>query len=389
MRRIYRLILLTFVENFAIILIERGIYFYSKERLGFSVTANLWLALAFGTAYVLGALISNRISVRIGEKRLLQATIIGQLIGYAVLVVWPTPVPIYAVNATLGLFNGLKWPVVESYISAGFSPAQTARAVGWFNITWASAMLLSVVAAGPLIAWARRALFVVCGLMSIFSLLLTRPMLTRPVHMAHDHPDRPPPAQIARIRHLLRASRWSMFVSYAALFLLSPLMPRIFMDRLGFSVVAGTALSALLDAARVVAFVQLNRYGGWHNRALPLVVCLVALPAGFFMVLFGQSLWIVLAGEVLFGWIGGMVYYAALYYAMVAENASVDAGGGHEAMIGLGFAVGPTGGLIGTALAPAVGGYLIGVAVGIGPVFAVCVAGAGVALAHLRRRPPG
>ena len=46
------------------------------------------------------------------------------------------------------------------------------------------------------------------------------------------------------------------------------------------------------------------------------------------------------AGELLFGWAVGEVYFAALYYAMVVQNASVEAGGGHERIIGLGFALG-------------------------------------------------
>ncbi|HYP90435.1 MAG TPA: hypothetical protein VEQ59_19820, partial [Polyangiaceae bacterium] len=42
-------------------------------------------------------------------------------------------------------------------------------------------------------------------------------------------------------------------------------------------------------------------------------------------------------------------------YAQVVQNASVDAGGAHEALIGLGYALGPGAGLIGTALAHGAG----------------------------------
>jgi hypothetical protein len=37
----------------------------------------------------------------------------------------------------------------------------------------------------------------------------------------------------------------------------------------------------------------------------------------------------------------GVVYYAALYYAMSVGRAEVDAGGTHEALIGVGYTIGP------------------------------------------------
>lgn len=41
----------------------------------------------------------------------------------------------------------------------------------------------------------------------------------------------------------------------------------------------------------------------------------------------------------------GIIYCAALYYAMAVGHADVDAGGKHEASIGLGYGVGPLCGL--------------------------------------------
>jgi hypothetical protein len=47
----------------------------------------------------------------------------------------------------------------------------------------------------------------------------------------------------------------------------------------------------------------------------------------------------------------GVTYHLALYYALVVKNAAVDAGGGHESLIGLGLALGPAVGLLGEYLA--------------------------------------
>jgi hypothetical protein len=44
----------------------------------------------------------------------------------------------------------------------------------------------------------------------------------------------------------------------------------------------------------------------------------------------------------------GLTYYAALYYALAVGHAEVDAGGNFEALIGLGYCVGPLLGWPGT-----------------------------------------
>jgi hypothetical protein len=108
---------------------------------------------------------------------------------------------------------------------------------------------------------------------------------------------------------------------------------------------------------------------------------MVMLPAGFLLVLAGPALPdalaagrlpAVLVGELLFGWTAGEVYFAALYYAMVVKNASVAAGGGHESLIGLGFALGPAAGLAGVALESLLGSQLAGILSVVGVLLLVC-----------------
>jgi hypothetical protein len=53
------------------------------------------------------------------------------------------------------------------------------------------------------------------------------------------------------------------------------------------------------------------------------------------------------AGLVAIGIGHGLLYYSALYYAMRLERADIDAGGTHEALIGVGYVVGPGAALAG------------------------------------------
>ena len=378
-----RVLLLTFVESFATILVERGVYFYCRNRLGFTDVSNLWLAFAGGISLMCGALVSHAVCRRLGERRMVMLSIAGLAIVHALLAGFADATTIYIGAAILAGLQGLKWPVVESYISAGLAPEKTASAVGQFSVAWASAVPLAMIAAGPIIAAWPAGLYVLAGAINLCSLLVARHLPDAPDHMPHDHPDRPSPGDLDRLRRLLVASRWLMLSGYAALFILSPLVPRIFAD-LGFAVWLGTALAGVTDVARMGAFAVFQFWTFWHGRIAPLAVSWAGMCVGFFMAVLGQNVAVVLGGEILFGLGLGLTYYGALYYAMVVQNASVDAGGKHEGLIGLGFAIGPLVGLGGAKLALALSSDAAGYMIAVGAMFAI----AGIAAAvGLVRRP--
>ncbi len=195
--------------------------------------------------------------------------------------------------------------------------------------------------------------------------------LPAPVHMPHDHPDRPDARQLSRLADQLFSSRCLMLSNYMMLPILSALVPGVF-DQLGCGVSVATPLLALMDVVRLACFAAMQRSPVWHNKASLLAWTALLLPVGFFMALLGTNLAVVLSGVTLFGLAEGMVYYTALYYAMESQNASVGAAGVHEALIGTGYMSGPLVGLIGTALANATGSTSTGMLLGIGPFAAAC-----------------
>ena len=79
----------------------------------------------------------------------------------------------------------------------------------------------------------------------------------------------------------------------------------------------------------------------WHGRWGTLAAAAGALAGGLALVLIAPTLTGVVAGLVLFGTGMGITYYAALYYSLAVGHAAVDAGGTFEALIGLGYFVGP------------------------------------------------
>jgi MFS family permease len=370
------ILVLSFVESFATIVLERGIYFYSHERLDFSQTDNLWLALGFGVVYALGALASQRLTRTISERSALALCLAGLLCLHGAITLRPSGVVLAGGFVLAGLLEGAKWPIVESYVASGLPPREQLRALGRFNLSWALAVPISLGLTGPIISSAEpRWLFGLTVLLNLVSLALTLGLPRVAAHLEASHPERPPALELERYGRLLVSSRWSMLSSYSLLFLLAPLMPGVF-QRLGQSVQHATLWASCLDAVRLATFALLGVVTAWRGKLSPLVLNALGLPLSFAAVLFGSSLPVVLAGEAVFGVLSGVTYFAALYYAMVVKNASVDAGGAHEGLIGLGFSLGPGVGLIGHALARSGGSYLGGVALGVVPLLLACLWGA-------------
>ena len=83
----------------------------------------------------------------------------------------------------------------------------------------------------------------------------------------------------------------------------------------------------------------------------------------------------------------GIVYYAALYYAMAVGRAEVDAGGTHEGLIGGGYTIGPLVGLAGMGIARVLIPPVAEAQVIVGMVWAtVALAGAAAARPYRRAR---
>ncbi len=350
-----RVMLNAFTASFAATMLQRGAYFFTHDIIGFSQAQNLWLALLVGLAYIGGAYNSHRITVRLGERRSL-VSILGTLaLLHVLLACISNSAFLVGTLAAVACIQGAMWPIFESYISAGETPADLGRILSRYNIAWALSTAPALFLAGVLIAsghpWL---LFVVAATLFALVLVSCLSFPKTPPHFDHEHPARPHSALLERYRGLLVSARFAMLGSYMMMYVLAPLMPEI-MRNVGFGTAAAARAAGVLDVARFAMFLGLFGYAGWHGKKTPILCSVLALPLGFGVALFGSSAASVLLGEVLFGAAAGFLYTAALYYAQLVENASVDAGGAHEALIGVGYALGPGAGLIGTALASGAG----------------------------------
>lgn len=147
-----------------------------------------------------------------------------------------------------------------------------------------------------------------------------------------------------RYRSLLTAHRFLLILSYVVYSALSPLLPTI-MGRLELSPAAETPWASVWMVSRVLMFFLMERWHGWHGRPLTLLWSGSILLTGFGVCMLAPSVSVLAAGLTLFGVGAGAVYASAFYYAMAVGGAGIEAGGKHEALIGVGYSTGPAAGL--------------------------------------------
>ncbi|MBC7834359.1 MAG: hypothetical protein H7Y88_04565 [Phycisphaerales bacterium] len=352
--------------------VTMGISFLARSAYGFSDNENFGLSLVMGLAYIPAAMFAGPALRSIRHRLPWFTTRLALLalmlaLGATCMLPWTVDLisnrgPVaggarsgaWTMWVVIGLYaalTGALWPMVESFMSGGRSGHRLRSSIGVFNIVWSSAVVVGFVAIGPVQAGSPLAVIAAVGLAHIASALFLigfRADPGRHIHEAHEpHP--------SRYRGLLEVFRLALPAGYMVTTALQPYMPTV-VERLAIPVWAHTPLAATWFGTRVLAFAVLERWQGWHGRwSMPIIGGALIL-AGFAAAVLSPDLAAaagrpagiaaLLAGLGAFGIGMGTVYAGALYYAMEVGQAEVDAGGTHEALIGVGYVVGPACGLI-------------------------------------------
>jgi hypothetical protein len=342
---------LTFLCSLGTGVFWHGVPFIAKHTYEFSQTRNLLLAAAMGATYTIGAFTAGRVT-RLVERWLTPRGVLAWCVAVLALVCLG-PITVDRewglwVAALVGTWaTAIIWPLIESYLTAGRHGAQMRSAIGWFNLTWAPAVAIPLLAMAPILEhhgeWAIGA-FVPIYVLGLVIVIWFGP---RPGH----HDPQTADAHVGgEYRLLLRSARVLLPLSYVLSSAMNPILPYRF-EALEVAVWWETPATATWTLVRVLAFVTMWRLGFWHGRWGTLLLGGVAMTGGFALVVMGPSLGVMLAGFATLGAGVGVIYYAALYYAMAVGRARVEAGGTHEGLIGAGYAAGPVIGLLGTAVA--------------------------------------
>lgn len=362
---LWAVLTLTFLGSVGTGVVTTGISFIATQGLDYSKRMNLLLTLALGISYIAGALLAGSIVRRFTRRHAWLGTR-GALAAALVLITLVCQLPMladrFAPRLTESSFwilvlvfspaTGMMWPIVESYLSGGRSGKRLRRAIGRFNIVWSLALVASYWLMAPLLKEHPMLILSILGSLHLVMVGVLHWFPSDPAnHIDEDHEHAPD-----SYKPLLRTFRVLLIASYVVLSVLSPLLP-VVEEKLNIPVPWWTPIASAWLIARVVLFGFFERWHGWHGRWWTPWTGMGLLLLGFASCMLAPSfpsvgMTMLIAGLAVMGFGIAMTYCGALYYALAVQSAEIDAGGKHEALIGLGYTLGPVCGLLGLSLAP-------------------------------------
>lgn len=318
-----------------------GLFFVSAGVYGFSASANLWLAAVMGLVYAGAARSAGRLAHGRAPRQVLSAA----LLFWTAAALLPLLLPgsrsaLWACALVGSAASATTFPVVESFLTAGRHGPEMRSAIGIFNLTWTPPTALPLVVL-PLFARHPAGSFALSAAATGAAWLA---MWRLPAHPARHEPEAAGAAIGPTYRKLLAAATWMLPISYVVSATLAPVLPHR-LTAVGVGADA-SLIAALWMATRFLTLLVMWRSHFWHGRWGSLIAGAAALLGGLILVLAAGSLAPVVAGLLLYGAGMGMIYYSSLYYVMAVGHAAVDAGGNFEALIGVGYCVGPLLGLL-------------------------------------------
>jgi len=335
--------LVELINSYAAVYYSNFLYFYVRDRFGFTGLENLLLAALSGLVYIFAAWQGGAFAERFGYVRGLYVGLFGVVISLATGMCWDSIAGQVIVFAVWTVSICFTWPALEAIVSEDGS-ACLSDMVGIFNVTWAVGAAVAYFTAGLLLERLGMAsLFWLPLCLAVLEILLVflagrlqqkgatiAPVATEPMETVR-------PTDSRRLLHMAWLANP---LSYVAINTVLPLIPSI-SERLGLTTGAAGILCSVWMFARLAAFGILWRWTGWHYHIAWLIGAFAVMTVCFAAFVQPLSLSVLLAAQAGFGLSIGLIYYSSLFYSMNASEEKGAHGGLHEAIIGAGLFVGP------------------------------------------------
>ncbi|GAB5495695.1 MAG: hypothetical protein Phyf2KO_07750 [Phycisphaerales bacterium] len=355
----------TFILSIGTGSLTHGLGFIAKQSAGFNRSQLFGLGVVFGITYIISSRMTGPVVRSLESKRKspISAKALLMLITFAgavaaaipLLLAWfdtSSGIGFWLVAAGYGGLTGIMWPIVEWNIAGGRRNKQLRSAAGQFNIVWTAAVVVAFWMMAPTLERMPMFSFVGIIVLHLLAVALMIPFPAKPPkHLADTvEPDAP------NSKSLLVAARTLLPMSYTLAGVLGPFFP-VAMAQMEIDLSWQTVIVSVWMTTRIPTMVLLERWHGWHGKAWPLTLGAMCVVLGFTgcivaPVIGGTSAGIaaLVAALVLFGAGKGLVYTAAIYYALEVGEGEIDSGATHEALIGVGYALGPAMGLLASVL---------------------------------------
>ena len=258
------------------------------------------------------------------------------------------------------IFACFVWPALQALASEGeFSKADLSRTIGIYNVVWSATAAVAYFFGGALfdqlgprsIFWLPATVFALEIFMAI-RLARNFKVTHQPLRASAVEPDRTShPANLAYPRLFMKLAWLANPFAGIGINTVVALIPGLARE-LHLSATQSGVLCSVWFFARLVAFVVLWHWHGWHFRFRWLLGAFLALMGSFAVILTVRDFWYLGMAQVVFGLAVGFMYSSSLFYSMNVGETKGEHGGLHEAAMGAGNCVGPAVGAIALILAP-------------------------------------
>jgi predicted MFS family arabinose efflux permease len=342
---------LTALNTIATCYFSTYVFFYLRDRFGFDDRLNLWVSALYGFIYIFSAWQCGKFAQRRGFLTSLKFGFGGLTIVMVAGALLPSVPAMLCVVSGYGVVLLFTWPALEALVSENETPEGVQHMVGVYNTTWAAAAAFAYFTGGKLYDWSRLgAVFWLPAAIFLgellFVLYLAREAAKLPAPEPQPAPTEPHHPEAAAFRQsvgpktFLKMAWLANPFAYVAINTLIAVLPGL-THKLDLSYTQAGLFASAWSFGRLIAFVGLWKWKGWHYRFRWLLVAFVVLIAGFVVILLSPNLWIAVTAQFFFGLAVGLIYYSSLFYSMDVGETKGEHGGLHEAAIGAGICAGP------------------------------------------------
>jgi MFS family permease len=335
----------------------------AKEHLRVSETMLGLYGCVPAVLYIGSAWVSGRLSERLGRKGILAFAALFSAVSSCLLILMQRPWLLLPPAALGGVAAGFFWPVLEAAMSDGQTSRQIKRATGIFNMSWMIGLVVGPVTGGFLYQIHRSLPLAASGGMYAGILLLVclpRAMEIAPWGKAfapwgeafapwgeasapwrtsrgperHEAASARKRALFVHLGLIANMTTYFMLGSYRAL------LPE-YTDQVGITGKRYGFLAGVIYLGMLLSNLLLMRWRRWHY-SLRFLFGAQALAAAL-LVSFAlcNDFHALLLLALLIGFPAGVTYYSSIYYGLEQSASKGAHGGNHEAVIGLGLALGP------------------------------------------------
>jgi MFS family permease len=295
------------------------------------------LGAAWVLPYALLALVSGRLSDRLGRRRVALVTPVLAT-TMAVACAFTTRVPLLIVLMVgYGVGIGFFWPVIIAWISDGASGAALHRRLTFFSMAWNFGLLIGFALTGYVFQfWPRAAFYVSATATALVGLLLLLPARMP----AAERVDAKPVTKVPTGRGFRKTAWLANFAVLLAGGGVTAIFPQL-ATSLGIHAGLHGALLALSRAAALAMLLSLETLMFWRTRLWPLWAAQAGAAAAILLVAFGSHVALLVGAFLVIGAVTGYMYQASIYFTQ-DEMADKGKGAGyHEAVAAAGIFTGP------------------------------------------------